>query len=89
VTAAKKMHQSSDAASVLNRGLYFLAVIHGLDNRLLRKIHNSQGGSAGQQIPVALGYHPWLFNRPPNAPDQRREKSPWIYKASLAPSAGS
>jgi hypothetical protein len=49
------MHQSSDAASILDRGIHFLAVIHGLENRLFKKIHNSQGGSAGLQIPVALG----------------------------------
>ena len=61
------MHQSSDAAKVLDRGLHFLAVVHGSVNRLFGKIHNSQGGSAGQLIPVALGYHPWLFKRPPKA----------------------
>jgi len=64
--------------------LHFLAVVHGSDNRLFRKIHNSQGGSAGQQIPVALGYHPWLFKRPPNAPDQERAEISAL-KISSAP----
>lgn len=42
-------------------------MVHGYDNHLLRKIHNLLGRSSGQQIPVALGYDPWLFKRPPNA----------------------
>jgi hypothetical protein len=41
-------------------GFHSLAMAPGSDHHLLRKIRNSLGRSSGQQVPVALGYHPWL-----------------------------